>query len=138
VRPAIASDGSGDYLVVWQGAANSIRGGRFRPDTGPLDGPDGFLIAQGGGQALGAPRVAFGNAGYLVLWASPGSGGSSIQAIQVTPLGTLFGDVLTIVPAGGVSTMDLAVAFSRQTYVVTYLGPASGGATPLDAALIQR
>lgn len=136
VRPAIASDDSNEYLVVWQGSGNSIRGGRFRPGTGPLDGADGFLIAQGGQQPLGAPRVAFGNAGYLVAWVAPGGSGSSLEAIRVTPLGTLFGDLLTIVPAGGIATNDVALAFSRQTYVATYLGPASGGGMSLDATTI--
>ena len=134
VRPAIASNDSNDYLVVWQGSGNSIRGGRFRPGTGPLDGPDGFVIVQGGQQELGPPRVAFGNAGYLVAWVVPGDAGSSLEAIRVTLQGTLFEDVVTIAPAGAIATTDVALAFSRQTYVATYLGPASGGGTSLVAS----
>ena len=134
MRPAIASDGS-DYLVVWQAAANSLRAGRFRPGTGPLDGPEGFLIAQGGQRQVGAPRLAFGNGTYLVAWVDlAGPFDSLLKAIEISPAGTIAN--LQIL-RDGVSPPNVSVAYSGGAYVVTYLGPGAGKVPSLLGVLIR-
>jgi len=127
-RPAIASDGS-DYLVVWQAASNSIRGARFRPGTGPLDGPDGFLIAQA--QLPLAPRVAFGNGRYLVAFFVVGASFSQLRTFEVSPAGAVTAIETGAGQAAALGS-DAAVAFSNGTFVVPFW---EGGA--LRAVLIR-
>ncbi|HZT07772.1 MAG TPA: hypothetical protein VFC51_12130 [Chloroflexota bacterium] len=93
-RTAIAGDGT-DFLIVWEAATETapgdvteIRGARFRPGAGVLDGDDGFVIQAGVGRIrLGG--VAYGPGGYLVTWIEPhGSvSGDRLRAVQVSPGG---------------------------------------------------
>ncbi|MBM3140402.1 MAG: hypothetical protein FJZ92_09405 [Chloroflexi bacterium] len=140
VRPAIASDGA-DYLVVWQstllggegGGMNTIVGARFRPGTGPLDGAP-FLIARGD-LRQGAPRLAFGAGRYLVAWTVPAGGGvNDLQIAEVSPAGTPAA-VETV--ATGLSSEEIALAFSGDAFLVTLLRAADAGAASLQGLLIR-
>ena len=114
VRPAIATDGR-DYLVVWFGTGGTVRGARFRPGTGPLDGPDGFVIAVA--QTATEPVVAFGDGRYVVVWTVvQGSGAVSALASEVSPAGivTPFGAL-----AGDVGSRT-SVAFARGRFAIAY------------------
>jgi hypothetical protein len=113
-RPAIASDGS-DYLVVWQDASGAIRGGRFRPGTGPLDGPAGFVIADDV-SAL-APRVAFGDGTYLVAFFALAGSGSELETFAVSPAGAVT-SIET--QTSGDTAGRVAVAFSDGNFLVAY------------------
>lgn len=132
VRPAIASDGD-DFLVVWVGDTGSIQGARFSPSAGPLDGPAGFVIAPGD-PAAGAPRVAFGDGGYLVAWTVPGDDGLSLQATRVTTSGSA-GDVETL--ATGVSSPGIAVAAAGDTFLIPFLQSGPAEVSSLQAVLLR-
>lgn len=131
--PAIASDGS-DYLVVWQPTTSEIRGARFRPGTGPLDGPDGFLIEQGG--FLAGARVAFGNGSYLVAWVSlPGSAHASLTTAEISPAGAV--SAARSVATGPIGASNIAAAFSDGTFVVAYSVLTASDSMSLRAVLIR-
>lgn len=136
VRPAIASDGA-DYLVVWQSAPNAISGARFRPGTGPLDGDDGFVIAQASGKTLGEPRVAFADDRYLVAWtADPGESGlghPDLRAAEVSPQGRVAA-AKTLVR--GLDASGIAIAASGDTFVIPFVVE-SGTGDALQAAVYR-
>jgi len=114
VRPSIATDGR-DYLVVWNGSGGTVRGARFRPGTGPLDGPDGFVISESPSST--EPVVAFGDGRYVVTWTrQQGSGVVPALASEVssagvvTPFGTVSGDVGS----------RMGIAFARGRFAIAY------------------
>jgi hypothetical protein len=136
VRPAIASDGS-DYLVVWQSAPNTISGARFRPGTGSLDGPSGFVVAQATGKTLGEPRVAFADDRYLVAWtADPGEAGlgrPDLRAAEVSRQGRVA-TAQTLVT--GLAAADIALASSSDAFLIPFV-VANGASDALHAALYR-
>lgn len=133
VRPAIASDGS-DYLVVWVGQLNAVQGARFQPGSTPPDGPAGFPI-EPSDAAKGNPRLAFGDGTYLVAWTVPAAGGSyDLQIVEVSPPATI-GAVETV--ATGLSSADVAIAFSGDAFLITFQRAANAGTTSLEGVLIR-
>jgi hypothetical protein len=136
VRPAIASDGA-DYLVVWQSAPNTISGARFRPGTGSLDGPSGFVVAQTTGKTLGAPRVAFADDGYLVAWtADPGEAGlgrPDLRVAEVSPQGRVGGPQTLVT---GLASAEIALASSSNAFLIPFV-VANGASNALHAALYR-
>ena len=115
VRPAIATDGR-DYLVVWFGTGGTLRGARFRPGTGPLDGPEGFVISEP--LISTEPVVAFGNGRYVVVATHlQGSGDIPVLASEVSPAG--------VVTPFGVIARDagsrMGIAFARGRFAIAYV-----------------
>jgi hypothetical protein len=136
VQPEIASDGS-DFLVVWgsnPGSSPSVlRGARFRPGTGPLDGPEGFVISSSQVEQ-GQPEVAFAGGVYVVVWTTPEMDGTELQlnAVAVATDGTVSD---ASVLATDLNAPNVAIAADGEVAVTAFLRAAAGGASSLEAVV---
>ena len=131
VRPAIASDG-GAFLVVWASQSGSIQGARFQPGSAPPEGPAGFTIAAGPGNA--SPRVAFGGGQYMVVWTSSSNGDVALASARVSSGGDV-GPSTTL--ATGLASASISIAAAGDVFLVPFQRAANADTTSLRAMLIE-
>jgi hypothetical protein len=114
---SVASDGSGNYLVVWQDNRNSaatgydIYGARVAVDGTVLDWNGGILISGAGGDQQN-PTVAYGDGSYLVAW----------EDFRVDEFGDIYGARLDKT-TGGVSPLSSPISaadYDQQIPCVAY------------------
>lgn len=137
--PRVATDASGDFLVVWESSGSqdpdpsgaSIRGRRYASSGGALGEPFQVNTFTTGSQR--DPVVAAGAGGnFIVAWAGESAGtdmfSSSIQARAFDADGFPFGNDQQVNTYTLNNQNSPAIAGDAQgTFVATWYGPDSGG-----------
>jgi hypothetical protein len=83
--PAVAPNGS-EFLLVWRGAGDQLKGTRVRGSDGAvLDSPSLSV----GGPAIGAAAVTFDGSDYRVAWQGTSGGVRSLFSTRVSAAGTV-------------------------------------------------
>src|SRR5688500_7259612 len=129
---AIASDGSGRYVVVWSGAGADDPDGiyaRLYDAAGPLGGSFPVNTTTGGTQS--EPAVAMDDAGaFVVVWTSAGTDGSGrgVRGQRFSAAGLPQGEFQVNAVAGGDQFQPSVAADADGDFVVTWTSENTDGA----------
>lgn len=134
LRPSVASDAQGNFVVVWSGDAPytcGVKGRLYRSDGRPA-GPSFSLASSTADQCDDLPQVAFGPQGVLAAtWERDGSGGIGIYAARFLaspgdePCLARGGQVLCFTPTSGGEPV-LTQSFGGRPGEITLIGDFDG------------
>ena len=114
---AVAFNGS-NYLVIWRGDNDQIRGARVSPGGVILD-PGGFAITSGAMDPTGATLASDGT-DYLVAWSDARFGCCSIFGSRVTGAGRALNPRGIAIATHGRQQLEPAISYDGTNYLVAW------------------
>jgi VCBS repeat-containing protein len=143
--PGVASDASGDSVVVWDVAGKNIVAQRYDADGKPVGAR--FTVNTSTAGARHKPRVAMDAAGdFVVVWTADGGTPTSNVFAQLfdktdAKVGTEFQVNVTLGTAVSSATEQFPVSVAMDAvgdFVVTWTGTDAGDGTTPDAGIFAQ
>ena len=139
--PAVAHDGSGNYLVVWEDQRNLKTTGTdlygvLVDGQGKVQTPSGIKVSGSTGNQV-TPAAAYGGNHFLVVWSDSRSG-THIYGTQVETSGKVRQPTGFPLTTGSYARTAPALAFDGTNFLVTWTDNRNGNVSDIYGALVNQ